>query len=273
MLIKKNVGFIGGGRMGGSLIKGILSNNFDRSRIFVSDPSKGEQLEKEFHINNIKNNSILVENADVVIIAVKPANVFDVIDEISDAVDDTKLIISIAAGVNLDDIKEHIKGKGRLIRVMPNICALVRESASCIFCGPKTTLDDQEAAIALLSLVGKTVVIKDESLMNAVTGLSGSGPAYAFIAIEALSDGAVKMGLDRASAKLLAAQSLLGAAKMVLETKIHPEELKDMVTSPGGTTAFGLSVLENRGFRSALIDAVNAAAMRSIELSGGKDNK
>lgn len=267
MLIKKNVGFIGGGRMGGSLIRGILSNNFDKSKVFVHDPSKGKQLSEEFHINSVKNNSILVKNVDVVIIAVKPSNVFDAIDEIRDVVDDTKLIVSIAAGVNLDDIKEHLKGNGRLIRVMPNICALVGESASCIFCGPKTTSDDQEVAVALLSLVGKTVVISDELLMNAVTGLSGSGPAYAFTAIEALSDGAVKMGLDRTNATLLAAQSLLGAAKMVLETKIHPEELKDMVTSPGGTTAYGLSVLENRGFRSALIDAVTAAAERSIKLS------
>jgi len=266
MLIKKNIGFVGSGRMGGALIKGIISKNFNTNQIYVFDPDKGEEISKRFDIHLSKNNSTLVENVDIIIIAVKPNNIFYVLDEMSRAVDDSKLIISIAAGVRLDDIKYHLKNNGRLVRVMPNICALVGQSASCIFRGPKATSDDLEAAIALLSLVGKTAVINDESLMDVVTGLSGSGPAYIFAAIEALADGAVKMGLDRQNAILLAAQSVLGAAEMVLDTKIHPEELKDMVASPGGTTIYGLSVLERRGFRSALIDAVSAATERSKQL-------
>jgi len=266
MLMKENVGFIGSGKMGGALIKGIISKNFNGKQIFVSDPAEGRKVAEEFGLNLSSSNSDLVKNVDVVVIAVKPNKIFDVLDEISQAVNDGKLIISIAAGVKLEDIKLHLKNRGRLIRVMPNICALVGQSASCIFCGPKTTADDREAAVALLSLVGRTAIINDESLMDTVTGLSGSGPAYVFAAIEALADGGVKMGLDRKSANLLAAQTVLGAAQMVLETKIHPEQLKDMVTSPGGTTIYGLSVLEQRGFRSALIDAVSAATGRSKEL-------
>ncbi len=266
MLMKKNIGFIGSGKMGGALIKGIISKNFNRKQIFVSDPAEGKRVAEEFGINLTGSNSELVSNVDVVIIAVKPNRIFDVLDEISQAVNDEKLIISIAAGIKLEGIKVHLKNNGRLIRVMPNICALVGQSASCIFCGPKTTADDREAAVALLSLVGRTAIINDESLMDTVTGLSGSGPAYIFAAIEALADGAVKMGLDRQNATLLAAQTVTGAAQMVLETKIHPEQLKDMVTSPGGTTIYGLSVLEQRGFRSALIDAVAAATERSRDL-------
>jgi len=201
----------------------------------------------------------------VIILAVKPQIMGAVLKEIASAVDDGKLLISIAAGVATKKLREHLGKAARLIRVMPNTPALVLEGVTAIARADGLKPGDLEVAQELFGAVGRVVVL-DESALDAVTGLSGSGPAYIAVAIEALADGGVKMGLDRATATLLAAQTVLGSARLILETGVHPGQLKDMVSSPGGTTIAGIAALEDGGFRRALIQAVERATLRSREL-------
>ena len=188
-----------------------------------------------------------------------------VLKEVAPVVDDGKLLISIAAGVATKKLREHLGKTARLIRVMPNTPALVLEGVTAVARAEGLKPGDLEAAQELFGAVGRVVVL-DEGAMDAVTGLSGSGPAYVAIAIEALADGGVKMGLDRATATLLAAQTVLGSARLILETGVHPAQLKDMVSSPGGTTIAGIAALEDGGFRRALLQAVERATLRSREL-------
>ena len=204
--------------------------------------------------------------ASVLILAVKPGQVREVLAEISDLITPGHLLISIAAGVTLSRIADALPPGSRLIRVMPNTPALVGAGAVAYALGAAATAADAALAQNLFSSVGMACQVK-ETLLDAVTGLSGSGPAYGFLAIEALSDGGVAAGLPRDLATKLAAQTLLGAAKMVLETGMHPGALKDMVTSPGGTTIEGIHELEKGGARAAFMNAVRAAAERSRQLS------
>lgn len=213
----------------------------------------------------VDSNSAVVEQSEIVFLAVKPQYMSAALDEIRTTVRDSHLIVSIAAGVPSSRIAEGLDADCRIVRVMPNTPALVGCGASAIAAGSNATDDDLDLVERLLSTVGIAVRV-NESLLDAVTGLSGSGPAFGYQAIEALSDGGVLMGLPRDIATRLAAQTLLGAAKMVLETGQHPGALKDAVTSPGGTTIAGLHALELSGFRAALISAVEAAALRSAEL-------
>jgi pyrroline-5-carboxylate reductase len=178
----------------------------------------------------------------------------------------TKLVISIAAGVPLAAIESCLAKKLRLIRVMPNICAFVGESASAVAGGDNASREDIRVAMAIFDAVGKTVFIGENYLMDAITGLSGSGPAYIFMIIDAMADAGVKMGLARQDALFLSAQTVLGAAKLLLESKEHPGQLKDRVTSPGGTAIAGIHTLEKGGLRTTLINAVEAATARSREL-------
>ena len=179
--------------------------------------------------------------------------------------DTTKLIISIAAGIPIQSIEEQLGKETRIIRAMPNTPALVGAGAAAVAKGAAASGADLELATAIFGSVGLSVTI-EESLMDAVTGLSGSGPAYVFMIIDALAEGGVLMGLKRDIAVKLAAQTLLGAAKLCLESGTHPEELRDMVTSPGGTTITGIKALEDGGLRAALISAVEAATIKSREL-------
>jgi pyrroline-5-carboxylate reductase len=188
-----------------------------------------------------------------------------VLQGMKDSVIKKHLFISIAAGVTIESLISELPGGTRVVRVMPNICATVGEAASAICPGDTATKSDVEIACKIFNVVGRTVVVA-EHLMDAVTGLSGSGPAFVFMIIEALADGGVHQGLDRATAQKLAAQTVLGAAMMVLETGQHPGELKDMVTSPGGTTIRGIEALEKNNVRSAIMSAVIAASQRSKEL-------
>ena len=181
------------------------------------------------------------------------------------AVDGTNLIISLAAGVALRTLREHLAKPARLIRVMPNTPALVLEGATAIARAEGLEAGDLEIAQALFGAVGRVVVL-DEDHLDAVTGLSGSGPGYIAIVIEALADGGVKMGLDRATAMTLATQTVLGSARLILETGMHPGQLKDMVASPGGTTIAGIAALEDGGIRRTIISAVERATLRSREL-------
>ncbi len=267
----KKIGFIGTGKMGEALIKGILHARLvTPDKIYASDADtvKLKSLEKSYNINICIDNCNAVQNSDIIIIAVKPQIVQKVLEEIKSSIKE-QVIISIAAGV-LIETYENVLPKGtKVVRVMPNIAAKVLEAASAVCSGSAITAEDEGVAIEICNSIGKTVLLP-EHLLDAVTGLSGSGSAYIFLIIEALADGGVFEGLDRKTAKTLAAQTVLGAAKMVLEDGVHTGELRDMVTSPGGTTIRGIRVLEDRGVRIAMMDAVIEACERSKELGKKK---
>ncbi len=265
--IQRNVALIGAGQMAEALIGGFLESGLlASSRLRATDPDAGRRdlVGRRFGIAVGVDNRDAAAWADVVILAVKPQTLPAVVDDLAAALDG-KLVISIAAGVPLRQIAERLKSEARLVRVMPNAPALLRAGVSALSSGPNVSGEDAQLARRLLEAVGRVVVV-NESLMDAVTGLSGSGPAYAFLMIEALADGGVKMGLPRDVAVTLAAQTLAGAAKMWIETGEHPGRLKDRVASPGGTTIAGLHELEKGGFRSVLMKAVEAATERSKAL-------
>ena len=263
----KKIGLIGTGKMGEALIKGILHARLvPPDNIYASDADfvKLQSLAKEHKINTCRDNCGAVVKSDVLIIAVKPQIVPAVLKEIKNSIKN-QLIISIAAGVPIETFENALPDGTKVVRVMPNIAATVKEAASAISPGSAVSKEDEAIAGEIFNAIGRTVILP-EHLMDAVTGLSGSGPAYIFMIIEALADGGVHEGLDRKTAKLLAAQTVLGAAKMVLDNGTHTGELKDMVTSPGGTTIRGIRVMEERGVRVAMMNAVIAACERSKEL-------
>jgi pyrroline-5-carboxylate reductase len=264
----RKIGFIGGGNMASALIRGLLSSHAAApTSIRASDvnESRRDELVVKFGIDATDDNSAVAEWADVIVIAVKPQIVDRVLTPLAAGVRDGDLVVSIAAGVPLEAIEARLPGGTRVIRAMPNTAAIALAGATAVAPGTHATKADIEVAKSLFSAVGRCVVL-DESLLDAVTGLSGSGPAYVMLMIEALADGGVKVGLGRDIALLLAAQTVYGAAKLQLETGEHPGRLKDMVTSPGGTAIAGLHTLEAGGLRRTLIDAVEAAARRSAEL-------
>lgn len=267
-MIKERIGFIGGGKMGEALVKGILKAKLGSAdKIIVGDALKERVLllEMETGIKTIQDNREVVKDADLIILAVKPNVVGDVLKEVKDLVTKKHLIISIAAGIPIAFIESFLKPGCRVIRVMPNTPCLVGETAAGFALGENATEADGNLVSTIFNAVGKCFLL-DEKLLDTVTGLSGSGPAFVYMVIEALSDGGVKMGLPRDVATKLAAQTVLGSAKMVLESGIHIGELKDFVTSPGGTTIEGIHALEKGGLRAALIDAVEAATLKSKKL-------
>ncbi len=269
MILKdKKIGFIGTGKMGGALIKGICSAGLvSPSDVYASDLYEPflNELKKDIGINISTENSMTINNSDMIVLAVKPQIIKSVIASIKDDVTEEKIVISIAAGVKLEDIEKEFNEGTRVIRVMPNIAATVAESASAVSQGSNASQEDVEDTLTIFNAVGSAIQVP-ENIMDAVTGLSGSGPAYIFPVIEAMADGAVYEGLDRKSALVLAAQTVIGAAKMVLETGMHPGELKDMVTSPAGTTIRGVRVLEENSIRAAFMNAVIESSNRSKEL-------
>jgi pyrroline-5-carboxylate reductase len=267
-MISNKIAFLGGGNMAEALIRGLLAAGTAKpDRITATDVSSDRlgHLTKTYGIRAAQTNVDAAREADVVILSVKPQVIDKVLAEIAAAVDEKKLVVSIAAGVSLAKIETALGAGVRVIRVMPNTPALVLAGAAALAGGKKATNDDLVLAQAVFNSVGRAVVV-DEKLMDAVTGLSGSGPAYVFMIIDALSDAGVKQGLPRPLALELAAQTLYGSAKMVLETKEHPGKLRDMVTSPGGTTIEGLHALEKGKLRATLMNAVEAATARSREL-------
>lgn len=268
MLNDKYLVFIGGGNMGEAIIKGITAAGLVRAQqITVTDiiEKRLAYLHDTYAIQALLDHTTAVAQADLVILAVKPQDIAQAIRQIAPAVDQRKLVISIAAGVPTAKIEAAFEKTVRVVRVMPNTPALVLAGAAALCPGSHATPDDLDVARALFDAVGKTVMVS-EPLMDAVTGLSASGPAYIFVLIEALADGGVKMGLSRDIALTLAAQTVYGSAKLLLETGLHPGELKDRVASPGGTTIAGLHALEARAFRAAVIEAVERATLRSQEL-------
>lgn len=267
----KKVGFVGGGNMGEALIRGLVESNLvPADAILVSDvrADRTRQLAEQYGVRALSGNAALVSGADVVILAVKPQIMAAVLREVAPALGNRPLLISLAAGVSTATIQSVLGKYPRLIRVMPNTPALVLRGVTAIARTPGLDVDDLETAQEIFAAVGKAVVL-DEDHMDAVTGLSGSGPAYVAIVIESLADGGVKMGLDRATAMTLATQTVLGAATLLAETGLHPGALKDMVSSPGGTTIAGIAALEEGGIRTTFIRAVERATLRSRELGRG----
>lgn len=262
------IGFIGAGRMATALAKGLVHAQFTSAdRIAASDvePAAREHFARETGCTASGSNADTVRHACIVVLAVKPQSMPAVLQELQPLLGPAHLVISIAAGVTLETLGAALGQERRLVRVMPNTPCLVGNGASGFALGGAATADDGALVEMLLSTVGIAVQLP-ERLLDAVTGLSGSGPAYAFQMIEALSDGGVRVGLPRDVATRLAAQTLLGAAEMVLTTGQHPAALKDAVASPGGTTIAGLHALEQSGVRAALINAVVAATERAQEL-------
>ncbi len=268
MAIDKKIAFLGGGNMAEALIKGLLAAGAAKpDQMLVADVSSErlEHLKKTYGIIIQKSSKDAVSQAEIVLLCVKPQVIDVVLAKIVPVADKGKLVISIAAGVTIARIEKILTGDPRVIRVMPNTPALVLAGAAALAGGKNATSDDLALAQSIFNSVGRSFVV-DEKLMDAVTGLSGSGPAYVFMIIDALSDAGVKAGLPRQLALELAAQTVYGAAKMVLETKEHPAKLRDMVTSPGGTTIEGLHALEEGKLRATLMNAVEAATARSREL-------
>ena len=263
--------FIGGGNMAEALLKGLLSGlHVAPDRIVATDiiAERRRYLEQTYGVPTTDDNGQAVEKSDVIFLAVKPQVMTSVLGGITSTLTTDKLVISIAAGVTMQTLQQALGKEYRVVRVMPNTPALVLSGAAGISPGAAATPQDVELVERVFNAVGRAEVVSEE-LMDAVTGLSGSGPAFVFAIIEALSDGGVLAGLARPVATQLAAQTVLGAAQMVLETGRHPGELKDMVTSPAGTTIAGMHALENGGLRGLMMEAVRRATERSEEL--GRD--
>jgi pyrroline-5-carboxylate reductase len=262
------VGFLGAGRMATALAKGLITARFTSAdSILASDPLPAacETFSHAIGGRTVGSNVEVVRGADVLVLAVKPGHVAEVLAEIRGEVQARHLVISIAAGVPLKTLRNSLGSHTRLARVMPNTPCLVAAGASAYARGGSATPEDGQLVARLLSTVGIAIELP-EHLLDAVTGLSGSGPAYVYQVIEALSDGGVLMGLPRDVATRLASQTVLGAAQMVVQTGEAPAVLKDAVASPGGTTIAGLHALETGGLRAALMNAVRAATLRSQEL-------
>jgi pyrroline-5-carboxylate reductase len=276
MLSGKVVGIIGTGNMGEVLIRGLIqSGKVRKTDILASDVSQERMsyISKTYGIRLAASNAELVAQSSIVIIAVKPQNIDDLLDELSGSSHDGHLFISIAAGVTTEKLAAKMHHRSGIIRVMPNAPASVLAGIAALCPGRNVSPEDLQRALSIFECVGKAVVIKNEALMDVVTGLSGSGPAFVFLVIESLSDAGVQLGISRKESSLLAAQTVYGAAKMLLETGRHPSELKDIVATPGGTTFAGLKMLEKGNFRSTIMEAVEAATVRSRELGSLIDGR
>ena len=268
MAAKLTLGFLGAGKMATAMAKGFIRAGLvSGKQVLASDPSEAARaaFAKETGASTVTSNKEIARSASVLVLAVKPDQVIGVLQEIRDDFGPQHLLLSIAAGVPLARLEAGLGTNARVIRVMPNTPALVGASATGFAVGKSARPQDSELARKLFSAIGLAFPLK-ESLLDAVTGLSGSGPAYVYLVIEALSDGGVASGLPREVATKLAAQTVLGSARMVLETGVHPGALKDMVTSPGGTTIEGLHELEKGKLRGTLISAVRAATEKSRKL-------
>ncbi len=269
MLKNKKISIIGTGNMGEALLSGLISSGSSNPKnIICTDirENKLKTIQEKYGVHTTSDNVKAVETSEIIIYAVKPQIIASVLRETTACLDMSKLIISIAAGVPLVAIESCLNKELRLIRVMPNIAAFVKESASVIAAGGKATEEDIKLSLAIFDSMGKSIFLKENILMDAITGLSGSGPAYIFLIVDAMADAGVKVGLSREDALFLSSQTVLGAAKLLIETKEHPGRLKDMVTSPGGTAIAGIHTLEKGGLRTTLINAVEVATKRSQEL-------
>ena len=262
------IGFLGAGSMGEALIRGLLAGKLcEPGSVGASGPRRArmDELAGRYGIRATTDNIALVESSRILVLSTKPQILERVLLEVSQHLQPGALVISIAAGVSTESIESRLRPGTRVVRAMPNTPALVQAAATAIAAGAHATDEDLALARVVFDAVGITVQL-DEGQLDAVTGLSGSGPAYIFLISEAMADAGVKVGLSRRNAQLLAAQTVMGSAKLLIDTNGHPGQLKDMVTSPGGTAIAGLHTLEEGGMRTTLINAVESATRRSREL-------
>ncbi|HTR53586.1 MAG TPA: pyrroline-5-carboxylate reductase [Kofleriaceae bacterium] len=273
ILAAHSIGFVGAGNMAEAMIRGLVrGGHVAPGKIAASGPRRErlDELAKQYGIETTTDNREVARKCGLVVLSVKPQIADKVLREIGDELHAGTLVVSICAGIDTAAIEEAVAPGVRVVRAMPNTPALVGAGATAIAAGKLASEADVATARALFDAVGITVVL-DEGHLDAVTGLSGSGPAYIFLILEALADAGVKVGLSRRNAQRLAAQTVMGSAKLLLETDEHPGKLKDMVTSPGGTAIAGLHTLEEGGLRTTLINAVETATKRARELGrGGK---
>jgi pyrroline-5-carboxylate reductase len=265
----KIIGFIGSGNMANAMVGGIINANLVPSiNVVCSDHSmaKLENMHKRYGITIATNNSEVASKSDILILSVKPQFYPEVINEIKDQVKENTIVVSIAAGQKIESIKNLFGKEIKIVRAMPNTPALVAEGMAALSPCPMVLPEELDLICNIFNSFGKCEVVS-EKLMDVVTGLSGSSPAFIFMIIEAMADGAVLEGMPRDKAYKFAAQTVLGSAKMVLETGKHPAELKDMVCSPGGTTIEGVSVLEQNNLRASMINAVRSATKKSKDLA------
>lgn len=266
--MNKKIGFIGSGNMGSAMIGGIISSGLcSKEQVIASDPYAPalERLATTYGIQTTTDNLAVVAFADIIFLAVKPYMYESVIEELRDEIDDTKIVVAIAAGVTHEKLDTYFRKPVKIVRVMPNTPAMVLEAMSALSPNEQVTKEELSIIVSLFESFGKAEVVP-ESLIDTVVGVSGSSPAYVYMFIEAMADAAVADGMPRAQAYKFAAQSVLGAAKMVLETGKHPGELKDAVCSPGGTTIAAVAELENKGFRSAVISAQRVCVQKSKDM-------
>ena len=266
------IGFIGAGNMAEALINGLISSKlFKSDQILIADIVKKrvDYIKSTYKVSIASDNKQLSKESDIIVLSVKPNHISKVVSEIKAAITSKKILISIAAGIPSALISKLLKKNSKIVRVMPNTPSLVLAGASVLYCNENVTAQEKERVKEIFQSVGIAHTVEDEGLLDPVTGLSGSGPAYVSIFIEALADGGVKMGLPRDMAHKLAAQTVYGTAKMIIEGDDHPAQFKDRVSSPGGTTIEGIHHLEKGGLRSSTISAVEAATRRSKELSKG----
>ncbi len=271
ILAAHTIGFIGAGNMAEALIRGLVKGNHVAAKqVYASAPRRErlDELETAYGIHVTTDNREVARHTGLLVLSVKPQIMDKVLREVADQIRAGTLVVSIAAGVDTESIETAMPEGVRVVRAMPNTPALVGAGATAVSAGRHASEADLATAKALFEAVGIAVVL-EESHLDAVTGLSGSGPAYIFLILEALADAGVKVGLSRRNAQRLAAQTVMGSAKMLLETDEHPGRLKDMVTSPGGTAIAGLHTLEQGGLRTTLINAVETATKRARELGRG----
>ena len=268
VMMDKTIGFIGGGNLAEAIIGGIIKNRVvDPGHIMVSDARKmrAAYIANKFKVITRGDNPGVIADCDIVFLTVKPQVLATVLTEIRGHIREGQVFISPCAGISTRSIEKALGHTAAVVRIMPNIAALVDESATALTAGAHVTSSQVDESIRVCESFGM-VEPMDEDLMDAVTGLSGSGPAYVFLIMDALADAGVKVGLRRDQARRLVAQTVKGAAQLLMETGEHPSELKDMVTSPGGTAITGLAALEEGGLRTTLISAVEKATKRAREL-------
>lgn len=270
----KRTCFIGAGNMAEALARGLLaSGRFEKEDMAVCDvdPGRLSLFSSEYGIAGGADAARAAAGADVVVLCVKPGVVPEVCRELAPAAGEDKLYVSIAAGVRLSSLRGLLGPGAKLVRVMPNAPALALEGASCVCFGDGLSAAEEEFVLGMFGCLGRAFRVGSEDLMDAATGLGGSGPAFAAMFVEALCDGGVKMGLGRELSLALALQTVLGTSKMIMESGRHPAEIRDMTASPGGTTMSGIHALERGGFRDAVMSAVESAALRGAELSAEED--
>jgi len=265
---RPKLSIIGSGKMGEAIIVGLLKSGEYKPQdiqVFEIIESRSKYIGQTYSVKCANNARDAASFADITIIAVKPADVRNALEQIAPAIKPGKVVASIAAGVTLEFLRKHLPKDASIVRVMPNVACQVREAMMVVCPSENTKKEELETATRMLSLLGRVITL-DEKYLNLATGLVGSGPAYIYLIIEALADAGVRLGLPKDVSTLLAAQTTLGAAKMVVETGEHPAKLKDMVTTPAGTTVEGLLTLEEGKLRAVIIEAVTKASQRAKEL-------